>query len=156
MDPLSSSFALSGGGVYSQEHGQALDGGAMRLAEVLHDYNPYFELQFIPERDRTGEAPYRVVNNTPGIARHVVRYVTGPEMSVPHKVLAEIFKGDLSKHSMDSILDEIELEERAAKLMQLKAQKDRAEEDEELLAFHISGGREKKHYLRYNGQTIER
>lgn len=149
-------LALGSAGAYSSEYGQVLDSNAMRFAQIINDYNPYFHLQFIPERERSGEAPYRVVNQTPGMQPYVVRYVTHEEMKNPQKVLAAIWKGDLAHHSADSILTEMELEETAARLLQLKQQEEKALEDEEILAFHLSGGRERKHYLNYNGHKIAR
>jgi hypothetical protein len=151
-----SGLALPGGGHYSAEHGQALDGGAQRLAEILHDYNSNFEMQFIPERARTHEDPYRIVDNTPGLPQSIVRYITVEDMKQPHKVLAEIFQGDLRYHTVYSILEAQELEETAAKLFDLKRQSDKADEDADLLAFQISGGSDRKHYIRHGGQTLER
>lgn len=149
-------MALGGAGAYSVEHGQVLDGNAMRFAQIIADYNHNFSLEFIPERDSGGEAPYRVVDSTPGLPRNVVRYVSHEEMRQPHKVLAAIFKGDLRHHSADSILSDMELEETAARLLNLKLQEEHALESEELVEFHLTGGRDKKHYLRHGGHKIAR
>ena len=150
-------FAMSGGGVYSVEHGQVLDSHVMRFAEILHDYNSNFELQFIPANAEDAiNKPYRVVDNTPGVPRSVVRYMTHQEMYNPSKVLAEIWEGDFRYHSPDAIIDKLELEEKARKLMDLKKQEEKALEDEEILAFYMAGGREGKHYLNYNGEKIAR
>ena len=151
-----STMSLGGAGVYSTEHGQVLDGNAMRFAQIINDYDPYFRLEFIPERDRNGEAPYRVVNTNPQFPQYVVRYISHEEMQHPHKVLAAIWKGDLNKHSADSILTEMELEESAARLLQLKQQEESALEAEELVEFYARGGRDRKHYLNFNGHKIER
>ena len=151
-----SGLALGSAGVYSPEHGQVLDGNAMRLAQILADYNEHFRLEFIPERDRSGEAPYRVVNTTPGIPMTVVRYITHEEMSAPHKVLAAIWAGDAGRRDANDILLEMELEETAARMLQLKQQEEKALEAEELVAFYISGGRDRKHYLNFNGHRIVR
>lgn len=151
-----SELSLGSAGVYSPEHGQVLDGNAMRFAQILNDYNPYFMVEFIPERDRDGEAPYRVVNTTPGIPKTVVRYITHEEMKTPQKVLAAIWAGDAGKRDANDILFEMELEDRAARLLDLKRQEEHRLETEEMIAFHISGGRDRKNYLRFNGQTIER
>ena len=151
-----SGLALGSAGVYSPEYGQVLDGNAMRLAQILADYNPYFRLEFIPERDRSGEAPYRVVNTTPGIPMTVVRYITHEEMSAPQKVLAAIWAGDAGRRDANDILLEMELEETAARMLQLKQQEEKALEAEELVAFYVSGGRDRKHYLNFNGHRIIR
>ena len=151
-----SGLALGSAGVYSPEHGQVLDGNAMRLAQILADYNEYFQLEFIPERDRSGEAPYRVVNTTPGIPKTVVRYITHEEMSTPHKVLAAIWAGDAGRRDANDILLEMELEETAARMLQLKQQEEKALEAEELVAFYISGGRDRRHYLRFGEHRIVR
>lgn len=151
-----SGLALGSAGVYSPEHGQVLDGNAMRLAQILADYNEHFRLEFIPERERSGEAPYRVVNTTPGIPMTVVRYITHEEMSTPHKVLAAIWAGDAGRRDANDILLEMELEETAARMLQLKQQEEKSLEAEELVAFYVSGGRDRKHYLNFNGHKIER
>lgn len=149
-------MSLGGAGVYSTEHGQVLDGQAMRFAQIINDYDPYFMLEFIPERDRGGEAPYRVVNTNPQFPKHVVRYITHEEMKQPQKVLAAIWKGDQRHHSAESILNDMELEERAAKLLSLKRQEEAALENEEMVAFFIGGGRDRKNYLRHGSHKIER
>lgn len=154
---MSNHFAMSGGGVYSVEHGQVLDAHVMRFAEVLHDYNEYFELQFVPANAEDAlSKPYRVVDNTPGIARNVVRYMTHQEMHQPAQVLAEIWKGDLRYHSAATILSDMEIEESARKLMDLKKQEEKAQEDEDLVAFYLEGGKDGRHYLNYNGHKIAR
>ena len=153
---MSSAFAIGGGGVYSSEYGQVLDGNAMRFAQVINDYNPYFFLEFIPERERSGEAPYRIIDRTPAFKPNVVRYVTHEEMKHPQKVLAAIFKGDQRFHSADSILRDMELEETAARLLDLKRREEELAETEELVAFYAGGGRERKHFLRHGKHKVER
>src|SRR5690606_29973784 len=139
-----SGFALRNGDVYSVEYGQVLESHVRRFAEILHDYNPNFELQFIPANQADPYSkPYRIIYRTPGLPMSVVRYVSHEEMKEPHRVLAAIWKGDLRYHTADEIFTEMELEERAKKLMDLKAQEERAQEDEELLAFYLSGGRDR-------------
>lgn len=151
-----SGLALGSAGIYSTEHGEVLDGNAMRVAQILNDYDPTFHLEFIPERDRAGEAPYRVVTNSPRFGKSVVRYITAAEMQRPQDILVAIWKGDQRFHSADSILRDMELQDKAARLLQLKRQEEQALEAEEIVAFHLSGGREGKHYLKYNGIKIER
>lgn len=154
---MSATLSLRGQGVYSSEYGQVLEEPVMHLAQVLRDYNHYFELQFIPERDRTfGDKPYRIVDNTPGLKANIVRYITVEEMRNPAKVLADIFRGDLRHHSPDEILQSMDLEDRAARLLQLKQREEQALEDEELVAFYLAGGRDGRHYLRYGQHKIER
>lgn len=148
---------LGGGGVYSTEHGQILDGNAMRLAEVLHDYNHYFSLEYIPSKDQEfGDRPYRIVDSTPGMRQNVVRYVTHAEMLNPEKVIADIWRGDLRKHSPHAIISDMEFEEEAARVLKLKEQEEQAAEMEDRIVFNLTGGRDHKHYLRSGGQTISR
>ena len=149
-------LSLGGLGVYSSEHGQVLDSNAMRVAQILNDYNPNFSLEFIPEKDRAGEAPYRVVDRTPAFKPNVVRYITHEEMKTPQKILAAIWKGDQRHHSAESIINDMELEDRAARMLDLKRQEEAALENEEILAFYIGGGRDRRHYLRDGKHKIER
>lgn len=151
------SLQLRGQGVYSAEHGQVLEEPVMHLAQILRDYNQYFELQFIPERDRAaGDKPYRIVDNSPSSKAYIVRYITVEEMRQPAKVLADIFRGDLRFHTSAEILRDMDLEDRAAKLLQLKQREEQALEDEDIVAFHLAGGRDGRHYLRYGEHKIER
>lgn len=151
-----SNISLGAAGVYSSEHGQILDANAIRFAQIINDYNPYFSLEFIPERERNGEAAYRVIDRTPAFKPNVVRYVTHEEMQQPQKVLAAIWKGDQRYHSAESILNDMDLESRAARLLELKKQEEAALENEEIVAFYIGGGRDKRHYLRHGKHKIER
>ena len=53
--------------LYSSEFGEFLPSKAARLAEVLHDYNPYLELVFVPssQRDDTDTHPFAIRDNSP-------------------------------------------------------------------------------------------
>ena len=52
---------------YSQEYGEFLSSKAARLAEVLHDYNPYLELVFIPSSKRDDTDTLAANTYEPGV-----------------------------------------------------------------------------------------
>lgn len=149
---------LRGAGIYSAEHGQVLDGNATRLAEILHDYDQAFELQFIPANAGAGtlDKPYRVVDNTNGMRPSIVGYYTHAEMLEPHKILARIVAGDTKHQSIDDILARAEAEEAAKRLFRYKERQEALAEAADLVAFRVSGGRNKLHTTKHAGVKIGR
>ena len=77
-------------------------------------------------------------------------------MKEPHKIVAWLFHGDVVRHGADNILNRIEAEENAKKLMELKRQEDELEDRIEFGAFIMSGGRDKLHTVKHDGKKFER
>lgn len=141
--------------VYTPDYG-FLPSKAARLADVLHDYNPYISLGFIPPRER-GEAdvfPYCLIDSSPAHEPYVIRHITEQEMEDPASVLAWLFEGDLSKHRSVDILEKQRLKADAIRLMDLQRREDEAAERRELAASLLQGGRDKKHFFRHAGTTF--
>lgn len=146
---------------YSQEHGEFLSSKAARLAEILHDYNPYLELCFIPssKRDDTDTHPFAIRDNSPwrlgpGGQGYIVRHISEREVDNPQVILEWLFEGDLSKHGLSDIMAREKAREAARELLKLKRDQDIAAERQELAAAIISGGRDKKNYFRHNGKVF--
>ena len=146
---------------YSQEYGEFLSSKAARLAEVLHDYNPYLELVFIPssKRDDTDTHPFAIRDNSPWRLGpqgegYIVRHISEREVDDPQAILEWLFEGDLSKHGFSDILARQKAKEAAAQLLRLKREADIAAERQELAAAIVSGGRDKKNYFRHNGKVF--
>lgn len=146
---------------YSQEHGEFLSSKAARLAEVLHDYNPYLELCFIPssKRDDTDTHPFAIRDNSPwrlgpGGQGYIVRHISEREIDDPQSILEWLFEGDLSKHGISDIMAREKSREAARELLKLKREQDIAAERQELAAALISGGRDKLNYFRHGGKVF--
>lgn len=142
--------------VYDTTYGEFVSAKHARFAEVLHDYNPYFSLVFIPssQRDETDTHPFAILDSSPAKPRHIIKHISEREMDNPEEILAWIFEGDLSKHSLNAVIDRALLKKQAAELLQLKRDQDLAAERQELAAALIQGGRDKKHFYRHNGKTF--
>lgn len=142
--------------VFSQEHGEFLSSNATRLAEILHDYNPYLELVFIPssKRDDTDTHPFAIKDNSPWRKPYIVRHISEREIEDPQRILEWLFEGDLSKHGLSDIMARSKAHEAAVELLKLKRENDIAEERQELAAALISGGRDKLNAFRHNGKIF--
>lgn len=142
--------------IYSQEHGEFVSSKALRLAQILADYNPYLELVFIPtsKRDATDTHPFAIKDNSPWRKPYIVRHITEREMDDPQSILAWLFEGDLSKSGISDVMARVQAKEAAEKLLNLKREQEIAEERQELVAALVVGGRDKKHVFRHNGKIF--
>lgn len=129
-----------------------------RLQEILHDYNPFLSVVFIPPRERTETDvfPYGILDSSPAHASYLVKHLTEQEMERPEEVLAWLFEGDLSKHRSIDVQDRLRLKQDAERLLKIKEQEDARQERLELSTALISGGVDGKHYYRHNGKTFRR
>lgn len=129
------------------------------LAEILHDYDDTLSVEFIPSLERTDDdaKPFRVVQ-TPrdGRDKYVVRYLNEREMDDPQQVLLWIWEGDFKKHNPDAIFNRLEARRIASELLKEKDEADERAERIDLMANLASGGRDRKHYFRHNGETFRR
>ena len=141
--------------VYSQEHHEFLSSNAARLAEILRDYNPYLQLQFIPTAQRDGlEAPFRIWDDSPWKGGYTVKLLTAAEIENPQAVLEWLFEGDLSKNGLSDLMAKAKAKETAEQLFKLKREADIAAERQELASTLIQGGRDKKHTFRHGGKIF--
>lgn len=143
---------------YSQEYGEFLSSKAARLAEVLHDYNPYLELVFVPrsKRDDTDTHPFAIRDNSPWRGGYIVRHITEREVDNPNAILEWLFEGDMSKHGVSEVMARVKAKEAAENLMKLKREQDIAEERQDLAQALISGGRNKLNTFRHEGKLFTR
>lgn len=145
---------------YSKEYGEFLSSKASRLAEILHDYNPYLELRFIPssKRDDTDTHPFAIWDNSPWRSRggegYPVRHITESEMENPAAILQWLFEGDLSKHGVGEIQARVKSKEAAEALLRHKRDAEIAEERQELATAIVKGGRDRKNFYRHNGKIF--
>lgn len=115
--------------------GQMLSAEALRIAEIINDYDPRLELAWVPPNVRTlnEEHPYAVIYNNPSGGRDVVMRLRETELD--HRVLARLWEVDTAKGS--NILSSIEAEESARQAIELKKQQEDLEEKRELAAWMV-------------------
>lgn len=111
-----------------------------RLAEVVSDYDPQFELRWIPPEHRASREekskPY-VVWDT--ITNTAVFFAS--ELDTPVDILTKLFEGD-NKHG--DVLKRLDARNAAVKAMELKAELEKREEQMEYAAFLMAT---KKNYI---------
>jgi hypothetical protein len=104
----------------------------LRIAEIIHDYNPQLELVWIPPEDRKEldtEYPFAVRCNPDDGKSYIMMQLK--EHEVDHRVLERIFLNDNTKND---VLARLEAEEAAIYAIKLKKQMEEAEERREFLA----------------------
>lgn len=145
-------------GTYDPELGEFISDSHVHLAAVIHDYKPTLSLVYIPKKDQTAfDKPWAIIEKDPRFGESIIRYLSDAEMQSPSAVLAWLFNGDQDKQGTINVLQRIENEATAQKLLDLKRQEDELEDAIDHMQFYLSGGREKKHTLRMGkGKTIER
>lgn len=154
-------FAPQGAQVWNSDLGEFINEDHRRFAEILHDLKPTYSLEYIPiaarETEQDRAKPWRIVDSPDNLAPYVVRYLSETEMLNPQAILSWLLAGDIVRHGAASVLQRIEAEENARRLMDLKRQEDEMADRIEYAAFLTSGGREKKHTLNLgDGRKIDR
>ncbi len=120
-----------------------------RISEIIRDFNPYLQLVWIPPENRTETdttPPFAIMDTTPGKEPYVV--FTIKENELDERVLAKLFQGDLAHND---VLARLEAEEKAATVLKLKEQMDKAEERKDFVKSVVGSG---KHSFRHNGRII--
>lgn len=120
-----------------------------RLARVVYDYDPQFELRWIPPENRTSDEdrkkPYVVwdtVSNTP--------FFFASELDTPEDILTRLFNGD-NKHG--NVLDRLEARNAAVKVLEMKDELDKAEERMDYAAWLIGT---KKNFIKLrSGKKVD-
>lgn len=113
---------------FYQHEGHMLSAEHVRIATVIHDYDPNLELAWVPPERRTlnEEHPYAVIHNDPNGSRNIVMRLR--ENEVDHRVIARLWERD-SKYN--NVLAAIEADEAARQaIAMLRAAEDKAEKDE--------------------------
>ena len=143
-------------GVWDSSLGQFISANHERVAQMVADYNPYFSLVFIPERDRdeTDTKPYAILDSSPGKPPYIVRYLSVAEMENPTEIVEWMFMGDLTKHRPADVFDRIQARESAELLVQLKEKEDQMEQDADFAGF-VFGSRS-PNVWKHNGQTYRK
>lgn len=119
------------------------------ISEIITDFNPHLQLVWIPPENRTEDdtaPPFAIMDMSPGREPYIV--FTIKEEELDERVLARLFQGDNTKHD---VLAEIEAEERAAKILDLKRRMEAAEERQDFIKTVVGSG---KHSFKHNGRII--
>lgn len=120
-----------------------------RIAEILRDYDPSLELQWIPPDQRSeSDAAFRVVHRAPGRAPYLV--LTASELD--ERLLARVFAADQQRASQP-VLSFIENYNNALEMSRAKEAMEKRQEDHELAAAIL---RNRKSHFRHGGVDYER
>jgi len=146
------------GKVWNSERREFISQQHMDLATIIHDYNPYFSLVYVPENDRDASdtKPFAILDSTPGNPPYIMRYLSELEMLNPKEIIAWIYMGDQKHHSAQEIVQRMELEEMAERALQLKRNEEELLDQAEMTATILSGGRDHKNFYRHDGRTYRR
>ena len=103
----------------------------MRIAKIIHDYEPTLSLVWIPvdqrsEVDRGRE--FAVIHSPVGGPTYTVLHCSSDE--VDHRLLARLFNGDMAKNNVLNWLDSIE---DAKAIIKAKQEAELAEERQEVV-----------------------
>lgn len=118
--------------IVPSEDGRWISEGFARLSEVIYDYDPRFELRWIPPESReTRDERAKPICVWDTLTNSAV--LLASENDSPESILARLWSGDPSKQGgYDNIINKIEASEQAAKVLELKA---KMEEDEERMEY---------------------
>lgn len=123
-----------------------------RVVEIIRETWPMLDVKWIPPEIREpGDAAFVIVERLPD-GREVSVLHVQTEAEFDHRVLARIEQGDNSK---GNVLEVIEAEERALRRYQEKQLQEYIDEQNDFVQFVISGGRDKKNWVRHNGWKFD-
>lgn len=139
----------SGNIYFPTESGHWVSENQRRIAEILKDYDPQLELQWIPPNERnTKDEPFRVVHrplNQPA-------YLVCVASECDERLLAKVFQSD-AKHKKQDTLSYIESHNAAVEALKLKEKMESLQEDHDLAASII---RSNKASYKHRGVDFER
>lgn len=128
--------------ILDTESGHALPAHAVRIAEIINDYDPSLELRWIPPNARTAfdTKPYAVYHNLPSHPQggYFVMHLSDEEMD--HRVIARLWE-----MQDPNLVNKIENDERAMQLMKLKKQVEENEEAAEFAKWAIESPKSVQH-----------
>lgn len=137
---LGSGVILDGNGGLSVKH--------ERIAEIIKDLDDSLELAYIPDEQRSvyDKHPFAVIHR-PRDGRPAYVAMTMPENEVDERVIAKLIKRNT--HQND-VLDELEAQEAALRLVQAKEQMEEMEEKREFAQTVLKSN---LHTYRHNGRV---
>lgn len=133
------------------EDGHMVGERVVRVAEIIRDYDPTLEIQWIPPHNRTdpNDPHFAIVAKPSGQPAYTVFYVKN-ESEMDERVLARLFEMDAAKQG--NILNKIDAHNNAIRAIELKKKMDELEEAHDI-AHHVL--RSPKTRYRHNGVVYE-
>jgi hypothetical protein len=143
-------------GVWNSEAGAFISSKHQHLAEILHDYNPYFSLVWIPPKDRdaTDTKPFAILNSSPGRQPAIIRYLSEREMDDPAAILAWVFEGDTVRHGTGNVFANLEKKRAAQELLDMKKREDELEDIIEFGSYVFSD--RSPNFMSHGGQVYRK
>lgn len=137
------------GNFYFPVNGHFVSQKQIRINEVLTDYDPTLQLQWIPPNERSSsDLAFRVVCFPSGRAPYAICFAEDAD----ERLLAKVFEAD--QQNSPNKLNFIENYNRALELIKLKENQEAREEDHRMAAAIIRN--DKSHYrIRINGELID-
>lgn len=115
-----------------------------QLAEIIQDYDPYLELQWIPPGQRDEEQdkknPYRIIDNRSG---YIVMFAS--DRDTPESILARLWGAD---NTRGNVLESLDAQNAAAEAFRLKERMDEEELKKDFAAFLV-GSNKNYHHLKH-------
>lgn len=134
------------------EDGHWINEEISRTVEIIRQVWPNLDVKWIPPENRVGrEAAFVIVQKLPD-GREVPVFHVQTEAEFNRGILARIDLGDTTKHNT---LEIIEAQERAYRLYQEKLAQEQMDEANDFASFVLSGGRERKNWVRHNGWKFD-
>ena len=128
------------------QDGRWVDDNYARLAEVVHDYDNYLQLRWIPpeHRTRNDKKPYVIVDTR---TESPVLYAS--ELDTPQEILTSLFMGD---NKRGDVLARMEAMEAAQKALQYKEQMEQYEQAADEAKFLLQTP---LNSIRFNGKILD-
>lgn len=119
-----------------------VDSKWLRFSEILQDYNPEYELRWIPPVNRTNadsSKPYAIVH-TPSDGKPPYIVMFAGELDNPQDVIATLWAGDLRRHN---VMAQLDLKEMARQVFEAKVEQEKQEALRDQAAFLMDSSRSK-------------
>lgn len=114
--------------------GKLVSAKVSRIVEAITDYDPEFEVQYVPQEAREpGQAAFAVIHRPPGLPDYVCFYVMTEE-EFDERVLMKLIMNDQRKNPLK--LSELEAWEKTQQLLQHQKFLDEIEEANDI-AKHV-------------------
>jgi len=147
---------MADGNYYLPEDGHFISEKQRRIHQILQDYDPTLELQWIPSGSRSADdVAFRVVHRRPGRPPYVV--LTASEAD--ERLLARVFQMDQQKAAQTrpgtgDLLSYIDNYNAALEMSRAKEAEDKRQEDHDLAAAAIRNNRSSfRHQV--NGRVVD-
>jgi hypothetical protein len=150
------SHLMANGNYYFPEGGHFVSQKQVRIHQILQDYDPNLELQWIPpDRRSAADVAFRVLCRPPGRAPYVV--VTASEAD--ERLLARVFESDQRRAAQrlgknENLLNFIDNYNNALELMKAKEREEARKEDHEIAARAFANEKSRFRH-KVNGRVID-